>query len=224
VTPPGGSAPPALVLASGSPRRRQILAQLGLAFESIAAPEGVETPWDGSEEPTSFATRLARRKAAVVSESRPDALVVAADTIVVLDGKVLEKPANEADARRMLARLAGREHVVHTGAAIEAPGAESDRVVVAGLESTAVRFRPLEADEIERYVATGEPLDKAGAYGIQGFGAALVESVRGCYFNVMGFPVTRILALLAETGWRYEFPGRLAAREAPTSSGPARGT
>lgn len=209
--PPGGAAP-ALVLASGSPRRRQILAQLGLAFEAIAAPEGVETPWDGFEEPTAFAARLARGKASVVSESRPDAVVVAADTIVVLDGEVLEKPDDAADACRMLARLAGREHVVHTGVAIEAQRAAGGRVVVEGLESTGVRFRALEAAEIERYVATGEPLDKAGAYGIQGFGAALVESVRGCYFNVMGFPVTRILALLAETGWRYEFPGRLVAR------------
>ena len=204
---------PALVLASGSPRRRQILAQLGLAFEALAAPDGVETPWDRSEEPTSFAVRLARRKAAAVSEVRPDALVVAADTVVVLEGEVLEKPDDEADARRMLARLAGREHIVHTGAAVEAPGAGGERSVAVGLESTRVRFRPLGADEIDRYVATGEPLDKAGAYGIQGYGAALVESVGGCYFNVMGFPVVRVLALLAETGWRYEFPGLLVARD-----------
>lgn len=202
---------PPLVLASGSPRRRQVLEQLGLTFEVVAAPEGVETPWDGITSPVDFAAHLARRKAAVVGADRPDAIVLAADTIVVLDGAVLEKPRDEADARAMLARLAGREHVVHTAAAIEAPRGPGGRAAVFGVESTGVRFRPLGTAAIAAYVATGEPLDKAGAYGIQGYGAALVESVRGCYFNVMGFPVTRVLALFERIGWRYEFPGRLAA-------------
>jgi septum formation protein len=202
---------PPLVLASGSPRRRQVLEQLGLAFEVVAPPEGVETPWGGTEAPVPFAERLARAKAAAVSAERPDAIVLAADTIVVLDGSVLEKPRDEPDARAMLFRLAGREHVVHTAAAIEAPG-EGGRTAVLGVESTGVRFRPLGVEQIAAYVATGEPLDKAGAYGIQGYGAALVESVRGCYFNVMGLPVIRVLALLDQLGWSYEFPGRLVAR------------
>jgi septum formation protein len=209
-----GGVPP-LVLASGSPRRRHILEQLGLAFEVAPAPEGVETPWSGSEAPVAFAERLARGKAAAVSVSHPDAIVLAADTIVVLDGSVLEKPRDEADARAMLFRLAGREHVVHTAAVIETPGGRDRRTAVFGVESTRVRFRPLRLDEIAAYVATGEPLDKAGSYGIQGYGAALVESVHGCYFNVMGFPVTRVLALLEEIGLRYEFPGRLARVKGP---------
>lgn len=207
---PNGGAPP-LVLGSGSPRRRQVLEQLGLAFEVVPPPDGLEPLWDGSEGPLSFAERLARAKANAVSAVRPDAIVLAADTIVVLDGAVLEKPRDETDARAMLSRLAGREHVVYTAAAIEAIGARG-RSAVLGIESTGVRFRPLTPEHIAAYVATGEPLDKAGAYGIQGYGAALVESVRGCYFNVMGLPVTRVLALFEQLGWRYQFPGRLAPR------------
>jgi septum formation protein len=189
-----------------------VLAQLGIPFEVVAPPDGLEPAWDGSEEPAAFAVRLAGMKAGAVSGLRPGAIVLAADTVVVLDGGVLEKPRDEADARGMLARLAGREHTVHTGAVVRAPEsalAEQDRFSVSGVESTTVRFRPLTPAAIAAYVATGEPLDKAGAYGIQGYGAALVESVRGCYFNVMGFPVTRILSLLADLGWRYDFPGRL---------------
>ena len=204
--------PPPLVLASGSPRRRQVLEQLGIDFRVVPAPDGVETPWNGLESPPDFAERLALAKATTVSSSHPDAIVLAADTIVVLEGTVLEKPRDEAHARQMLTRLAGREHVVHTGAAVTA----AEGRTASGVESTGVRFRPLDADQIEAYVATGEPLDKAGAYGIQGFGAALVESVDGCYFNVMGFPVNRVLALLERIGWRYAFPGRLVPVRART--------
>ena len=202
---------PALVLASGSPRRRHSLEQLGLDFEVVPPPDGVESPWGGDEPPVPFAERLARAKASAVARNRPEAIVLAADTIVVLDGSVLEKPRDESDARAMLFRLAGREHVVYTAAAIEAPR-EGVRTAVLGVERTGVRFRPLSVEEISAYVATGEPLDKAGAYGIQGYGAALVESVRGCYFNVMGLPVIRVLALLDQIGWVYEFPGRLVGR------------
>jgi septum formation protein len=198
---------PPLVLASGSPRRRQVLEQLGVDFRVVPAPDGVETPWNGVESPVEFAVRLARAKSAAVASSVPGAIVLAADTIVVLEGAVLEKPRDEAHARQMLTHLAGREHVVHTGVAV----AGTEGRTVSGVESTAVRFRPLDAGQIDAYVATGEPLDKAGAYGIQGFGAALVESVHGCYFNVMGFPVNRVLALLERSGWRYAFPGRLVS-------------
>ena len=132
---------------------------------------------------------------------------------------MLEKPRDEADARAMLFRLAGREHLVHTAVALEAPGGPGPRAAL-GTETTSVRFRPVGVETIAKYVATGEPLDKAGAYGIQGFGAALVESVRGCYFNVMGFPVTRVIALLEQLGWRYDFPGRLSR---PSTCGDAAG-
>ena len=206
-----GAAAPPLVLASGSPRRRELMERLGLAFEVAPPPEGLEPPWEGTVPPLEFAADLAGRKASAVSANRPDAVVLGADTIVVLDGAVLGKPSDERDARAMLFRLAGREHLVHTAVAIHGPGGER-RPVASGIETTSVRFRPLEVDEIAAYVATGEPLDKAGAYGIQGYGAALVESVRGCFFNVMGLPVTRVLALLEDLGWRYEFPGRLAPR------------
>jgi septum formation protein len=204
------------VLASGSPRRRELLERLGLVFEVVSPPEGLEPPWDGSVPPRDFAAEMAARKARAISPSRPDAIVLAADTIVVLDGAVLGKPRDEHDARAMLFRLAGREHLVHTAVAIEGPRGDepagADRARASGIETTLVRFRPLDVADISAYVATGEPLDKAGAYGIQGFGAGLVESVRGCFFNVMGLPVTRLLTLLEAIGWRYEFPGRLAPR------------
>ncbi len=202
----GAVTPPTLVLASASPRRRDVLTQLGLEFQVRPAPDDVEDPWDGREEPKAFAARLARAKAAAVASDRPDALILAADTIVVLDGEVLGKPADPAEARAMLARLSGRWHTVHTAVAVAAPGPRD----AAGLESTEVRFRAVDAPAIAAYVATGEPLDKAGAYGIQGVGAALVEEVRGCYFNVMGLPVQRVLTALEAVGWRYVFPGRLA--------------
>jgi len=200
---------PPLVLASSSPRRRELLDRLGLAFEVAPPPDDLEPAWDGTVPPLEFAAELAHRKLAAVSSGWSEAIVLAADTIVVLDGAVLGKPRDEHDARTMLFRLAGRDHLVHTAVAIEGPGSEG-RAESSGIETTAVRFRPLEPAEIAAYVATGEPLDKAGAYGIQGYGSALVESVRGCFFNVMGLPVTRVLALLEEIGWRYEFPGRLA--------------
>jgi septum formation protein len=191
-----------------------VLEQLGLKFEVVPPLDDVERAWDGSEPPEAFAQGLAMAKAVSVAPGRPGALVLAADTIVVLDGEVLGKPADAAEAARMLRRLAGREHLVHTGMAMTAP----DGAGASGVESTEVTIRPLSGDEIEAYVATGEPLDKAGAYGIQGLGAALVEGVRGCYFNVMGFPVTRFRALLGELGYTYAWPGFLfpsAGRSTP---------
>ncbi len=199
----GGEAPP-LVLASTSPRRRHVLEQLGLVFEVAPPPPDAERAWDGAEPPDRFARGLALAKGRAVRAGRPGALVVAADTIVVLDGEVLGKPAGPAAARAMLARLAGREHMVHTGVAVLAPGGEAS-----GVEATEVALRALSEADVAAYVATGEPLDKAGAYGIQGLGAALVEGVRGCYFNVMGFPVARFLALLEELGFTYDWPGKV---------------
>lgn len=197
-----------LVLASRSPRRRAVLEQLGLRFDVVRPPEGVERPWRETEAPDAYAHELASAKARAVASGHPTELVLAADTIVVLDGHVLGKPQGPAEARAMLGRLAGREHVVHTGLSVVAPGGAE----ASGVEATGVVVRPLSKDEIEAYVATGEPLDKAGAYGIQGMGAAMVEAVRGCYFNVMGLPVARLLALLRELGYAYRWPGSIVRR------------
>lgn len=198
-----------LVLASASPRRRRVLEQLGLDFEVRPAPERVEGEWDGAEPPEAFVRRTAEAKATAVSGECPGSVVIAADTIVVLDDRVLGKPVDPEAARGMLLRLAGRGHVVETGVAVVAPGGAA-----VGVEETEVGFRALDEDEIAAYVATGESLDKAGAYGIQGYGAALVEGVHGCYFNVMGLPVTRLLEVLRRAGYAYEFPGRLRAVDA----------
>lgn len=193
-----------LVLASASPRRRDVLTRLGLDFEVSPAPDDAEPAWDGTHPPEAFVRQTAVAKAGAVAAERPDALVVGADTIVVLSGEVLEKPVDAADARRMLGRMAGRDHLVHTGLAVVAPDGRA-----AGVESTSVTFRPLSDDEIVRYVETGEPLDKAGAYGIQGLGAALVKRVQGCYYNVTGMPIARLLALLRDAGYAYVFPGEI---------------
>lgn len=204
-------AAPTLVLASASPRRRDILERLGLEFAVLPAPDHVEGEPGPGEAPEAYAVRAARAKAHAVAEERPRAVVVAADTIVVIGAEILGKPAGEAEATAMLRRLAGREHVVHTGVAVRGPAGAA-----AGVESTVVRFRGLSDPEILAYVATGEPLDKAGAYGIQGYGAALVEGIEGCYFNVMGLPVARLLVLLEDAGWRYLFPGRLRRTDGAT--------
>ena len=206
---------PAIVLASGSPRRRELLARLGLRFE-VDPARLEEDAWSSGEAPDAYAGRISAAKAAEVAERRPDALVVAGDTIVVLDGDVLGKPGDAVSARAMLARLSGREHAVHTAVTVIAPAGAP----ATGTEVTQVRFRALESEEIDAYVATGEPLDKAGAYGIQAFGATLVEGVRGCYFNVMGLPVVRLLALLEKVGWAYRLPGRLEAT--PPATAPLR--
>jgi septum formation protein len=149
-----------------------------------------------------------------VAHRNHDALVVGSDTIVVLDRDVLGKPKDEADAVRMLNRLSGREHEVFTAVAAVLGGR-----VESSVERVSVRFRALDEREIEAYVATGEPLDKAGAYGIQGFGSAIVESIRGDYFAVMGLPVVRMLSLIRRLGWRYDF-GRLVPVEAASVTDP----
>jgi septum formation protein len=185
-----------IVLASASPRRRELLALLGLAFD--VAPADVDESWRNGEAPEVHAERLAREKAEAVR--RPGAVTVAADTIVVVDGEILGKPADAAEARAMLGRLAGRGHVVHTAIAVAYGGRQASAVV-----STGVWFRPLDAAAIAAYVATGEPMDKAGAYGIQGYGAVLVERIEGDYFTVMGLGLARLVDLLGEVGLRYAF-------------------
>ncbi len=192
---------PPLVLASGSPRRAQLLTMLGLTFD-VVQPDIDET-WREGEPPALHVERLAREKAQQVAAGRPDALVIACDTIVVLDGDVLGKPRDAEDAVHMLMRLRGREHRVETGIAIAGPGNRLE----SSAEGALVRFRHFDRITAEEYVATGEPLDKAGAYGIQGLGAALVDLIEGDFFAVMGLPVSRMISLLRALGWRYNFRG-----------------
>jgi nucleoside triphosphate pyrophosphatase len=183
----------AILLASASPRRRMLLEAVGLEL-LIVAPAIDETPREG-EEPVAYAVRLATEKARSVASGRRTSAVVAADTVVALDGAILAKAADEREARSMLARLAGRTHAVHTAVAVIAGGR-----LLLDVVSTLVRFRALGEDEIARYVATGEPMDKAGAYGIQGAGGALVAEVNGSYTNVVGLPLEETLRLLELVG------------------------
>jgi septum formation protein len=204
---------PILVLASRSPRRAELLGRLGLHFE-ILPPEIDETYLAG-ELPADHTERLAREKAVAIAELRPEALVVGSDTIVVHRSEVLGKPRDTVEAVEMLRRLSGRTHEVFTGVAVAHAGRVSS-----GVERVSVRFRELGETECREYVATGEPMDKAGAYGIQGFGSTLVEAIEGDYFAVMGLPIVRMLGLLREAGWRYAYGGGLRSDlAAPPSAG-----
>jgi septum formation protein len=217
------SVSPPLVLASASPRRRELLAGLGLSFE-IDVPDVDESPLAG-EAPEAMVLRLARAKALAVAErrrpatvaragvassdtvaaqagaaaaqARPSPLVIAADTTVVLDGDVLGKPRDVEEATAFVARLAGRDHWVHTGHALRLGDREASV-----LRSTRVRFRPLDAAEVADYAATGEGLDKAGGYAIQGLGATLIDAIDGCYGAVVGLSLPAVLLAARELGVR----------------------
>jgi nucleoside triphosphate pyrophosphatase len=189
---------PPVILASQSPRRRELLALVGIAHE--VRPADIDETYLAGERPREHAERLARGKAAVIARESPDAVIIGSDTIVVVDGDVLGKPADDAEAKRMLARLAGRSHIVMTAVAVSWRGETRSDVVEVG-----VTFHELGADDIAAYVATREPMDKAGAYGIQGYGATIVARVDGDYFAVMGLPLQRLVRLLAELGVRYPF-------------------
>lgn len=193
--------PPRLILASGSPRREELLAMLGLDFEII--PADIPEVLQPDEDPAGHVERLAREKALAVALDHPDALVVGSDTLVVVDHKVLGKPADAEEAVAMLLELQGEVHRVETGVAVVAPGGRVESSVV----GVRVWFRPFNRRTAEQYVATGEPLDKAGSYGIQGFGSTLVERIEGDYFAVMGLPVARLVSLLRALGWHYAFGG-----------------
>lgn len=176
---------PALVLASQSPRRRELLATAGIPFLVRVAP--VEEIRQPSEHPETYVRRLARSKAEAVWTSAEE-VVLGADTIVVLsEDEVLEKPRDAADARSMLVRLSGREHRVITGICLRHRGG-----ALVASEETRVKFAPLDDTEIADYVASGEPMDKAGAYAIQGLASKFVERIDGCYFNVMGLPLSLV--------------------------------
>lgn len=192
------AATPRVILASQSPRRRELLNLIGIAHE--VAPADVDERVLSDESPVPHCERLARLKADTLASANPDAVVIGSDTIVVIDGDILGKPANVSQAVAMLTRLNGRTHTVHTAVAVAYGGTTR-----AGAESVAVTFRTLDADTIAAYVATGEPMDKAGAYGIQGFGATNVERIDGDFFAVMGLPLGRLVGLLREHGLRYAY-------------------
>jgi septum formation protein len=183
-----------LILASGSPRRRQLLTGLGLAFQ-VRPVDLDETPLD-AEDASAYVSRLAAAKAR--SRTGADEMTLAADTIVVLDGELLGKPEDPGDAREMLGRLAGREHQVLTGVAVF-DGA--DERLASGIETSRVWIAELSTEEIAWYVATGEPLDKAGSYAIQDLGALFVERVEGNYTNVVGLPLPLTYRLFGELGF-----------------------
>lgn len=183
-----------IVLASQSPRRRQLLGQMGLEF-TTQSPEIDESAFHGRDARDLVET-LSREKARwVARQQTPDTLVIGADTVVVLDRAILGKPRDGAEAEAMLAALSGRDHQVFTGVTL----CQGDRILTQA-EETQVTFRPLTSQEIRQYVSTGEPMDKAGSYGIQGYGCLLVEGIRGDYFNVVGLPVCRLGRMLARFG------------------------
>ncbi|MDZ4258983.1 MAG: Maf family protein [Gemmatimonadales bacterium] len=189
---------PTIVLASASPRRRQLLEMIGL--DILIAPADVQEIPLPRERPAAYARRLARDKARAV----PGRLVLGADTIVVIDDSILEKPRDDSHALEMLLRLQGRSHEVITSICLIADGVEHQAT-----DRTTVTFRAADEGWLRDYIATGEPLDKAGGYGIQGWGAALVERIEGDFFGVMGLPIRLVLQLLAEAGYEYRFGGGL---------------
>jgi septum formation protein len=176
-----------LVLASRSPRRRKILEMAGIPFVQIPG-DVQETPMEGS--PAEVVRHWARLKSQDVLDSAGERPVLGADTMVALKGSLLGKPEDEEHAFQMLSRLSGSWHSVFGGVSVLWPDRGID---LCFHEETRVRFRNLESDEIRAYINTGEPMDKAGSYGIQGYGCMLVESIEGCYFNVMGLPVSRFI-------------------------------
>lgn len=180
-----------LILASASPRRRELLARARFDFE--VRESAVVEKRRGGESAAQFALRMAEEKAAEVSARHPAALVIGADTVVECAGATLGKPENAAHAREMLRILSGRTHTVVTGFALASAG----KIVESAAVPSRVTFRRISPDEIERYVASGEPLDKAGAYGIQGIGGSFIERVEGSRDNVMGLPLEEVLAALA---------------------------
>ena len=187
------------ILASASPRRRELLTLVGIAHR--VKPADIDESVPAGELPGDHALRLAQEKAAVIAAECPDELVIAADTIVVLDGEILGKPRSDEEARQMLARLSGRTHTVVTGMACSFEGRTA-----AGVETVEVTFRDLSTSEIAAYVETREPMDKSGSYGIQGYGATIVKRIEGDYFAVMGLSLVRLVELMTDVGVTYDFP------------------
>jgi septum formation protein len=191
-----------LILASGSPRRRDLLAAAGYAFQAVS-PDIEEIPEPG-ETPAGFVARAAREKAEAVAGRLPPSaggrIFIGCDTVVTIDGAILGKPADARNAAVMLRQLSGRTHRVLSGLCLLRTSAAGERALQIRVVQTEVDFRELSANDIARYVATGEPMDKAGAYAIQGGAAHMVSSVRGSYTNVIGLPVSDLISLLTEPG------------------------
>lgn len=193
-----------IILGSASPRRRELLEQIGVEFEvKVSGKEEVHYSLD----PAAIVKELALMKAENVAEElgaadtqEKDLIVIGADTVVVLDGEILGKPKDEADAERMLKALQGRSHDVYTGVAFLTYGRNGDKEVCSYAVGTRVFVNPMTENEIRAYIATGEPMDKAGAYGIQGRFAAYIEKIEGDYYNVVGLPVSRVYETLKELG------------------------
>ena len=184
-----------IILASKSPRRRALLEQMGVKDFRILTPD-IDEHMDRELPPAELVRQISLEKAqAVAAQADPNAVIIAADTVVALDGVVLGKPADEEEAFRMLSLLSGNRHQVYTGLTVL-----RGEQVFSQWEETAVTFRSLTAEEIEAYIATGEPMDKAGAYGIQGYGALFIEGISGDYYNVMGLPVCRLGQILGQLG------------------------
>ncbi len=187
-----------IVLASGSPRRREILSKLGFDFQ--VKPSDIDEKVLEEEEPGSYVLRMAVQKALAAAEEESAGLFIGADTVVVVDGKIIGKPMNAEEAKEQLRLLSAREHIVITGIGIVD---KYHNRTVSSMEQTIVYFNPLSEGEIDAYVASGEPLDKAGSYGIQGLGAVFVRRIEGDYFNVVGLPVSRLYGLLSELGYNF---------------------
>jgi septum formation protein len=198
-----------IILASASPRRREFFRALGIAHET--APANVVEDAIPYRTPRELAIKAAFAKACAVEPRYPRGLLVAADTIVVLDGTVYGKPGSPDEARRMLGELSGHTHSVITGLAVR----EIGKSALLDAEETRVRIRSLQAAEIDEYVATGEPLDKAGAYAVQGIGRRIVEGIDGDYFNVVGLPIRRLLEMLSRFTDTSEYERNLAALANP---------
>jgi len=184
-----------LILASSSPRRRELLASIGLDFDVV--PSHIPEVRGEGEAPEEYVARLSREKAAAIAHAHPDRWVIAADTTVLLGEELLEKPADAADARRMLATIAGRTHIVYTGVTVMNASQNHHDTRVAESE---VRMLPLESEDIAWYVETGEPMDKAGAYAVQGIGAMFIDSIHGSYTNVVGLPLALLFRMLRRAG------------------------
>ena len=183
-----------IILASQSPRRRELLKRIGIENFKVIPAQGEELA-TRTLTPDQLVEELSQRKCAEVAAAHPKDLVIAADTVVSIHNRVLGKPRSEEDAARMLAALSGKLHLVYTGVTVAKEGR-----TLTQHEVTSVRFRTLTQADIIRYIATGEPMDKAGAYGIQGYGSVLVEGISGDYYNVMGLPVCRLSRMLARFG------------------------
>lgn len=177
-----------IILASASPRRKQLLSSVGLKFKTV--PAHLDEIYLNGETPNQHARRLAQSKAKIISEKYPDAWVLGADTIVVIDGQILGKPENKAQAKKMLQKLSGRTHKVHTAFTITRAASSISRTLVI---QSAVSFKNISPDEIKWYISSKEPYDKAGGYAAQEKGASFIKSVRGSYTNVIGLPLCEVL-------------------------------